>query len=183
MNRKMIAMVLVMMLCLTSAVAFAAPSKTTSNVVSTKPTTETKATIVVVEPTAASEAELDSIASFVNDGKPVVEYFGEDIAQEIATALPNVTDMSTMKLDEFFPITYVGTGTPGSATITLNTAATYKETDNVAVLGGIVTSNGTEWKLMPSSIVEGKIQVTLDAAFTALLKTNEAFLAVLSDAK
>lgn len=174
MNKKaIVALVLALVLCMTSVVAFAAGSKTTKDVVkvtTTTPTTETKPTeITVGAATAESKAELDAISAFVNEGKPVAEYFG--------------LEEPTVKLDEFFAITGTGDGTQ-PVTMTLSTAASYKADAKVIVLIGIPGSNGVQWTKVACSVVGGQIVATIPADLASALAAvgGSGMMAVLSDA-
>ena len=74
MNKRIIALVMALVLCLASTAALAANSKTTYDIITTD-----SPVITVAAPTAESKAELDAIAKFVNDGQPVVTYFDEAV--------------------------------------------------------------------------------------------------------
>lgn len=132
MNKRIIALVMALVLCLASTAALAANSKTTYDIITTD-----SPVITVAAPTAESKAELDAIAKFVNDGQPVVTYFDEAVQTSIAASLPAGIDASALKMDEFFALSSTGSMTVGTS-MTLSTAAVYAAGDAVITLGGIV---------------------------------------------
>lgn len=180
--KKVVALSLAMALCLSCACAFAAGSKTTSNVVYTVPTvTETAPEVVVVAPTAESQAVLDEIASFVEAGKPAVEYFEEDVKTAIAAAIPATVKAEDLKVDEFFPVVVLNKTVSGSAQVKLSTAASYKATDAVVTLLGIIRNGKTVWTVVPCAIVDGKIVVDLTADMLAQINSGSAVISILSN--
>lgn len=175
MNKKIVALMLVLALCLTSAVAFAANSKTTNDIVSTD-----DAPVVVVSPTAESIKTLEEIAAFVNEGKPVVEFFEPEVQAEIAAALPADADVNALKVDEVFPISLSNKSTTGSVSVTLSTAATYKSDAKVVVMARV----GGRWVTLRTRIVNGKLVVELPADLVSSLAADEdVVLTILSDAE
>ena len=176
MNKRIIALVMALVLCLASTAALAANSKTTYDIITTD-----SPVITVAAPTAESKAELDAIAKFVNDGQPVVTYFYEAVQTSIAASLPAGIDASTLKMDEFFALSSTGSMTVGTS-MTLSTAAVYAAGDAVITLGGIVKDDKVEWQVLPSTVVDGKIVVQLPAAFAASVADGSVMLAVLSNA-
>ena len=177
MNKKIIALTMALVLCLASTVAFAAGSKTTKDVVSA---TTVDTTIAVSAPTAESKAELDAIAAFVNNGSAVVGYFQEDVQTEITSALPEGVAADDLKMDEFFPLASNGVINTETA-LTLSTAATYEDTDAVIVMGGVSDGEKVIWQVLPATIVDGKIVVTLPADFCANIANGSAMITVLSN--
>ena len=172
MNKKaIVALVLALVLCMTSVVAFAA-SKSTGDVVSTKttPTTQTtteQPTEVVVAPSNAdSEAELEALAALVAEGKPVSEFFETDLEDDV-------------KVDELVPISVAGTQ---AVSVTLSTAASYSDDAKVFVLIGIKKDGKVVWQKVPCKVVNGKIVVDLSADLVQSIAGGSALLSVLSNA-
>lgn len=172
MNKKIIALMMAMVLCLTCVSALAAGSKTTNDVVYTSPVTEEAAPVVaVVAPTAETQAVIAEVEALADQGKTVAEYFGVQAAPEAAN----------LKVDELVPAVLVGeaAGT-ATATATLNTAATYTEEDNVVVLIGFMVDGEMVWTELSYTIVDGKLVVEFPEEILKQLDAANGQLAVLS---
>lgn len=174
MTKKLIALMMALVLCLCATVSFAAGSKDTGDVVGTN-----DPTITVTAPTAESKAELDAIAEFVNSGKPVIEYFDESVHSAIDAVLPTDVNKADLKMDEFFTVAS-DAAIAAPTSLTLNTAATYKNTDAVVVMGGVFDGEKYVWQVIPCTIVDGKIVVSLPADFCAHIADGSTVLSVLS---
>ena len=174
MNKKVVALAVALVLCLTCVSALAGASKTTQNVISTT-TTSSDVSVVVAQPTAETKAILEEIAELANNNVSVAEYFGiEDI--ELADGL--IVD--ELKVDELFPVILTGTVT-GSATVTLSTAASYTEEDAVVVLVGIMVDGEMVWTQLECTVENGKLVVTIPEEIAAEFATGSVNLAVLSN--
>ncbi len=170
MNKKIVALMMAMVLCLTSVSALAAGSKTTNDVVYTSPVTEEAAPVVaVVAPTAETQAVIAQVEALATEGKTVAEYFGVQAAPEAAN----------LKVDELVPAVLVGDAT-GTTTATLNTAATYTEEDNVVVLIGFMVDGEMVWTELSYTIVDGKLVVEFPEEILKQLDAANGQLAVLS---
>ena len=120
MGKKIVAIAVALVLCLSCVSALASASKTTQDVVSTV-TSDTSASIIVAQPTAETKAILEEVAALANSNTSVAEYFG----------IQDVEAAEDLKVDELFPVILTGT-TEGPATVTLSTAASYTEDDNLS---------------------------------------------------
>lgn len=179
MSKKIVALLLVLTLCLTSMVALAAPSKTSRNTTTVK-TEEPETVVETAAPTAETRAELEEIATFVNEGNTIVAYFAEEVQQEIAAALPEGTDAATLKMDEFIPLAVTGTAS-GSASVTVSTAASYSKDDVVVTMISYMVNGVKVWKTVPCTIVDGKLVVELDADLVAQIAGGSAALMIISN--
>ena len=141
----------------------------------TTTTTKTAPTITVSGQTKESAAILDEISKLTADGKPITEYFGTDI-------VPEGVEPEAMKLDELAPLAFAGEASTTAMTITMSTAASYKSTDYVVVLIGVIGADGTvTWQKLDATVVNGQLVVTIPASFMPAVANKNAVLAVLSD--
>lgn len=169
MGKKIVAIAVALVLCLSCVSALASASKTTQDVVSTV-TSDTSASIIVAQPTAETKAILEEVAALANSNTSVAEYFG----------IQDVEAAEDLKVDELFPVILTGT-TEGPATVTLSTAASYTEDDNVVVLVGVMVDGVMVWTQLETAVVNGELVVTIPEEMLAQIAAGSVNLAVLSD--
>lgn len=177
MNKKILAAVLALVMCLSCVSALAGPSKTTNNVVSTAPSGNI-AEVVVTPPTAATQQTLAEIESAVAAGTPVAQCFGAETAAAIQATAGDKTD--SLKLNELVPVTSTGKIT-GATSVTIRTAASYTKDDTIVVLAGVIINGVKVWKPLTFVVVNGNLVVTFPADIAPLLADGEVELAILSD--
>ena len=176
MNKKILAPVAALVLCLftVSAFAEAVPSKTTSDVVAVQSTGSV--TVAVAQPTAATTAILEEVAALANSNVSVVEYFG---IQDVVAELGDETVAADLKVDELFPI--VVSGAPaGDTVVTVSTAAVYTEADKPIVLVSTVVDGKIVWKPVQYTIVNGQLVLTFTEELLLAMEGGAANLTILS---
>lgn len=178
MSKKIIALCLVLALCVVTVSAFATDSKTTGDIVATEGES-TPVTVVALD--TESQAVLDQIAAVMNKGESVLSFFDADTQSAIAAAIPSDVKAEDLKLDEFFQLAMNGQDAANGGTVTLGTAASYADTDAVTVLLGLVKDGVTTWKVIPCTVVGGKLAVQLTASDLAAMQDSSAVVAVLSN--
>lgn len=177
MNKKILAAVLALVMCLSGVSALAVPSKTTNNVVSTTPSGNS-AEVVVSPATAETQQTLAEIESAVASGTPVAECFGAEAASAIQAVAGDKT--GNLKLNELVPVTSTGKVT-GATSVTIRTAASYTKEDTIVVLAGVIINGVKVWRPLTFVVVNGNLVVTFPADIAAMLADGTVDLAILSD--
>lgn len=180
MNKKIVALLLALTLCLTSVVALAAPSKTNTNTNTVTTPVEEETPIKTAAPTEETKAELAEIAAFVNQGNAVIKFFDEDVQKEIEAVLPAGVDTAALKLDEYIPLTVTGSAS-GSTTVTVSTAVSYSEDDAVVTMISYMVDGKKVWKVVPCTIVDGKLVISLDGELVEHIANGSAALMIVSN--
>ena len=174
--KKLISLVLVALLALSLATAYAVPSKTTSDltkVLEIETTGEKPAddfAIVIVEDSEAAKAELEKIIEFVKDGKAPAGYFPKELLPENADAL---------EMNEFVGIEVLNYKPEyGDVTAKLEFGTEYKEGQKVYPL---VSIDGV-WAAAPGEAQEdGTVKITFTADELQKMMESTNILAVLSE--
>ncbi|MEG2251976.1 MAG: hypothetical protein RSC98_02950, partial [Clostridia bacterium] len=107
--KKIVALLLTIALVVSmSAVAFAVPSKSTSDMTKVKTVTAKNGATVasnfaveIAKDTPETIAALADIAAKIADGSATLEAFGTDVKAEVEALLPAGTDVSKLNLNEF----------------------------------------------------------------------------------
>lgn len=197
MNKRMVAFVMMLVLCFVSVSAFAASSKTTNDVVdvvvkpaakpAAKPVAVPTETVVeevedVVSVTVATNEEtkatVEEIAAFVEGGASVVEFFGEETVLAVEAEVG--TKATELKLDEYVAVKVEGTAKAG-AQLTIEPAADYSEKDTVVVVASATVNGQKVNKVVTYSIVNGKLVINITEELAALLAAGQVDFAILSD--
>ncbi len=174
--KKLIALVLVTVLALSLATAYAVPSKTTNDltkVVGFEATGEKPAddfAIIIVEDSEAAKAELKKIIEFVKDGKAPAEYFPKELLPE---------DADKLELNEFVGIEVLNYKPEyGDVTVELEFGTEYKAGQKVYPL---VSIDGV-WSVAPGEAQEnGTVKITFTAEQLEKMGESVNILAILSE--
>ena len=177
MNKKILALCLVLALSLTAVSALATGSKSVNDITGT----QGDAPVTVVTINTECQAVLDGIAAVTGKGDSAVTFFDADTQKAITSAIPATVKAEALKLDEFFQLALKDQTTATGGYVTLSTAASYKASDAIVTLFGIVKDGQVTWTVLPCSIVDGKLTVQLTASNMADMKKGSAVIAILSN--
>ena len=174
--KKLISLVLVAVLALSLATAYAVPSKTTNDltkVLEIETTGEKPAddfAIVIVEDSEAAKAELEKIIEFVKDGKAPAEYFPAELLPENA---------SELEMNEFVGIAVLNYKPEyGDVTAKLEFGTPYNAGQKVYPL----TSIDGEWTSETAEAQEdGAVKITFTAEQLQKMAEAANIMAVLSE--
>ncbi len=211
MNKKPLCLLLsLLMLCLSVSAFAAIPSKTTQDMahvsrIDTKnsvpvgaafsfsfanaaPATEAER-IAVERKLAATQAELSAIYAFsVENQRPVIDYFGDDIKAAAGLLLPEGFDMDTLAMNELVPLMINGYEEAyGDMTVYLEFATQYQPGQPLVALVGVVTGVDeqgqqiVEWvPLQAEATEDGLVKVDFPSDLIMKIQQGDAMLAVLS---
>ncbi|MBQ9300274.1 MAG: hypothetical protein IJ214_07150 [Clostridia bacterium] len=172
--KKLIAILLTLVMTLSLATAFAAPSKTSSDVaavespaVEAEPEEELK---IAFAKTAEAEEELEKIAEFVKDGADIAEYFPEEIAEQLKGENLQLAEFTALSIDNYDP-------EMGDLPLVFRFDTQFKEGEKIFVLVALFDAEGNvEWVLVDAENIavaeNGDVTVTFPAEL--LEKMGEA---------
>lgn len=185
--KKLIALFLSLMLCLSSAaLAESVPSKTTEDMTKFEVVTESgEASGFYLSATDATELSLSEIEK-LKSSESVAAYFGE-----VKDAEGNVVDLTatlgtdTLNVHEFLPVIAFGyEETMGKVTANLQFSTPYAEGEEVIVMIGIVESGTITWTACKGIGVTaneaGCIKVELTPELVLAIQNGTALLSVVS---
>lgn len=192
--KKLTAILLVLVLALTTVAAFATESKTvddlnkstTTKTTTTKKTTTTSTTreeeeedeaflLWVTKEAALVEKANEEIAKLKDAG--VAEYFGK--ADEIAAILGE----GEYDVHEFWPVRAIHSElVKGSATVELTFATPYEKDAKVALLIGLANGESIAWTVLEGTVADdnGTVTFSVSADLAKQIEENTALLAVVS---
>lgn len=182
MNKKVLCLVCVLMLVLTSATAFAAASKTTHDT-TTVTTEEPTITVVPVAATEKVNAVIAELDSFLQGGSKAVEFFPADVQSQITSLLPAGTDSAKFVINELVPFNaYNYADITSPVTVAFTFATQYKDNQPIVAMLGLIDENGnTIWLPLKASVVNGQVMVVFTPEALAALNGKEPFVAILSE--
>lgn len=193
MRKILTALLLAAMLLSGLAPAQAAPSKTTADMASARlyqiEDEEVPLAGLAVSITAnpeAVEAEIASIYTFtVENGAPVIDYFGDDVKSQVAALLPEGLDLNSLVLNELVTVEISNLENAlldGDILVSFTFATTYEDGQNLVVLVGILSDNGeTQWIPLEATAQEGVVKVHFTAEALEMAMDALFALAVLSE--
>lgn len=164
--KKLVVILAALTMILTS-VAYAAetpamatvPSKTSNDVTKI---VDKSGIIVKVDPKVEHVAELEKVIAFAaaKPDAPIVEYFGEEVKEQIAAVLPDV-EIEALEMNEFITIAVVpGQEAIADTEVEFEFTTVYAETQTVIALVGILTDGRTEWVTLEATVLaSGRVSV------------------------
>ena len=180
--KKVLCLVLVLVLCMSTALAAAVPSITVQDI--TTPVVEAvgengQTLTIIIREDAASNAQLLSLrGSSAKD-----DYFG-DIIKEDGTTVKLSELLDTADINEFATI-IVQNYAPAMGDVTvriLYRTTQYATTDKVFVLIGLLDGGALTWYAFDAQVIDnqGRIQVVLPAFIMEKLNGASGFIAIAS---
>ncbi len=187
MNKKLVGLVLALVMLTVTSLAFASPSKTTTDLGrATGGTTTTGGTLplnvtVLTTGLAAQAAsdELAAIAGFTQQGAPLIEYFDPAVQAAIGALLPQGFDAKGLGMNELLPISVTGTVT-GGAILSFEFATQYQEGQTLVAMVGVRSGGTVTWYPLPAEVVGGVVRVHFTQEVLEKMQTGTAMLAILS---
>lgn len=183
--KKMVTVALALMLTVAAVSAFAAGSKTTSDLVQTE--TVSMPSVVVYVPTteAAVKAAADvttDMAEKIAAGTSVAAYFGEKVQPEITAALPADKDAATLVCNELVPLAISGYAAGmGDVMTKIQFATVYEKDQPLVALLGFAAGETVEWNVLKAQAVDGGlVEMTIPADLALKMTMQSALLAVLN---
>ncbi|MEG2603450.1 MAG: hypothetical protein RSB91_00860 [Clostridia bacterium] len=141
--KKIVALLLTIALVVSmSAVAFAVPSKSTSDMTKVKTVTAKNGATVasnfaveIAKDTPETIAALADIAAKIADGSATLEAFGTDVKAEVEALLPAGTDVSKLNLNEFVTLKTANYDKAyGAMSVSFTVASSYVDGQSVVAL-------------------------------------------------
>lgn len=140
--------------------------------------------MTAIKPDTVEAVVYEEIATFVETEK-VAAYFGEEVITTAQQYLPEELDVSTLVMDELFPLATEGyEAAYGDVEAVFEFVTTYEEGAVLLAMVGILPAEGEDaeivWIPMPAEVFEGgKVKITFTQEALELLSENQAVLALL----
>lgn len=190
--KKFLALVTLLCMVLTSTAALAAsvPSKTADDLtkveaVATETGVEVEETftVAVIPETEKITTEVTAMRDFVAEEKPLVEFFPEEVKQEIVAKLPETVAAEEVVAYELVPVTVENYDEKyGDIAIAFEFATVFPEESEVIVLLGLPNAeaeDGMEWTVKTGTVANGKVSVLFTQEELARMNVEEALLVVM----
>lgn len=183
--KKLLGISLAMLLTVMAVAAYAAPSKTTGDMVQT----DTVNMPAVVASVPTTDAAVEMAAKVTTDmgekiaaGITAAAYFGENVQADIAAALPADKDAATLVCNELVPLAISGYAEGmGDVMAKIQFATVYEKGQPVVALLGFVNGENVEWNVLKAQAIEGGlVELTIPADLALKMTTQNALLAVLN---
>lgn len=182
MNKKLICIVLSLVMASVGSMAFAASSKTTNDLTSAVlGANDSTLAVEYVALSADATAQLAEITAFVAGNAPVINYFGDAVAAEVAALLPVGFDATTLVMNELISAR-VSQYVPGTEDVPVffTFATAYADGAVIVVLVGIKDGNSVTWVPLRAEVTGGLVKIFFTQSVLALINDREVMLAVLS---
>jgi len=199
MNKRIVSIMLVLAMLACAACAFAAESKAVPSitvgqlVAPVVSNTETavkydESFAIFVKPVAEESKQavvLQEITAVVEAQAPVVTFFNEEVVATVAEMLPEETDLSTLVMDEFFPLEVEGyVNEYGDVTAAFEFVTEYEDETVLIVLVGVLPNEGDPeaeivWYPIEATVAEGKVYIAFTEEILAQMADREAVMTVL----
>ncbi len=191
MNKKLICLVLSLTMICVSSLAFAAPSKTTSDMTSVKSTSSSSSRVLgagdglVIEAIALTKdaaAELATISAFAAAKTgPVIDYFG-GVKEQAVALLPQGFDATKLVMNELISVSVSGyEASMGDVSALFTFATSYKAGTQLIVLVGYKTGNTVTWVPLRGVVENGGVKVFFTKEVLTKINGQQVMVAVLSE--
>lgn len=168
----------------------AVPSITISDVVNVVDTVATASGVEVsegflvelTEKSEQAEAVFSEVMNVVQQNKPVVEFFGEEvIANAIAEVkLPVEVKSENLKLDEFFTLNVANyEEVYNDVEVVFEFVTQYKEETTLLAMVGIITADGIVWIPLQAEVIDGQVKVLFTQDVLQKVMVSEAVFSLL----
>lgn len=192
-KRKIWALLIALVLCLNTAAALAGPSITTWNMSTVEELTTTTGVtlsdafiIYVTRPTLPWHNDYTAIRNLVNGGKNPIDFFSK-LEKEVAGKLPAGTDLQTLTMNEFVPISSVDYKEEYKDVVCDFIFATpYVDGQTIVALAAVYDLDlesddwSAEWFVFGTSVSAGQVHVNFSQEFLQKLEKGHGSLAILS---
>lgn len=192
-KRKIWALLIALLLFLNTAAAMAGPSITTWNMSTVVGLTTTTGVtlsdafiIYLTKPTLPWHNDFAAIKNLVNGGKAPIDYFSK-LEKEVAGKLPAGTNLQTLTMNEFVPITSVDYKEEYKGVVCDFIFATpYVDGQTIVALAAVYDLNlendvsSAEWFVFGTSVSAGQVHVNFSQEFLQKLEKGNGSLVILS---
>lgn len=184
--KKILSITLTLAMVFSAVAAFATPSKSTDDLITTGDSNVSGVLIYVSaapNAVAAAAAVTEDLGETLATGAPAVEHFDEEVQADITAALPAGVEASSLVCNELVPLGVSGYEEGmGDIISVFQFATVYTPNQTVIPVLGFVDAEGNvQWHVLKAQVYTGGfVYITFPAELILRMTTETSVLAILS---